>query len=120
MYFAILIFANYGNQKKIAILIFANNGIRRNLFPSNVVFPCLKYSLKIFCGINFCECPDLRDFAGLILRMSIFEIFCEINFCECLSLKYFAGFIFAKRAEIRKNKYRKDLYRNNQPKVNGF
>ena len=33
--------------------------------------------------------------------------FCRINFCECLFLKYFARLIFAKKAEIRKNKYRK-------------
>ena len=30
-------------------------------------------------------------------------------FCECLSLKYFTGLIFVKRAEIRKNNYRKIL-----------
>ena len=43
-------------------------------------------------------------------RIPVFEKFCGINFCECLSLKNFAGLIFEKRGEIRKNKYRKNLY----------
>ena len=41
-------------------------------------------------------------FVEFFLQIPIFEKFCGINFCECLSLKNFAGLIFAKRGEVRK------------------
>ena len=49
MYFAILIFANYGNQKKIAILIFASDGNLKKIaifiFASNGIRELI---LKLF------------------------------------------------------------------------